>query len=521
MVKCNLVKKIYFSFAIIVGLSFIAACTADPASEKVPWKFAGKESTLNYTDFVGKKIGVYTGAICEQVVMDINSIPAYYTELSAGLEDIRKGRISGFMTDLSMLMVLAASPGNEDLHVIKVPTEFFIAPMGAISTNQNIIDRFNKFIAGIKANGVLAEMQEQWLDDLVDLDPVMPNISLAGVNGTLRVAISGTEVPFAYTGANGQLKGYCIELAFRFAAHEGMTIEFADMEFSGLIPYIISGKADLAISTISITEERKKSVLFTDSFYDDQFGIITLSNSEGTFVSGDNLVKTNRSFKTWLKTGIERNLITDNRWKMIINGLGITMFISLSAHFFGTLFGCFVCFVLSLKNKIIRKLGELYCGLIYGTPVVVLLMITYYIIFGNTNISNVIVAIAAFTLVMGASVAQNLKGAIDTVDPVEIEAARSIGFSAFKAFLTVTLPQAVRHALPGYTNSFVELVKATAIVGFIAIQDLTRAGDIIRSRTYDAYFPLLLVASIYLIVTTICVQLFKFVVSKANGGEAQ
>jgi polar amino acid transport system substrate-binding protein len=150
-----------------------------------------------------------------------------------------------------------------------------------------------------------------------------------------------------------------------------------------------------------------------------------------------------------------------------------------------------------------------------------MLMITYYIIFGSTNISNVLLAIVAFTVIMGATIAQNLKGAIETVDPVEIEAARSIGFSAFRAFRAVTLPQAVRRALPGYSYGFIELVKATAIVGYIAIQDLTRAGDIIRSRTYDAYFPLLLVAVIYLLVTTICVQVFKLIVGKYNGGEAQ
>ncbi len=95
----------------------------------------------------------------------------------------------------------------------------------------------------------------------------------------------------------------------------------------------------------------------------------------------------------------------------------------------------------------------------------------------------------------------------------------SIGFSAAGAFFTVTLPQAVRRVLPAYMNGFVELVKATAIVGYIAIQDLTRAGDIIRSRTYDAYFPLLFVAVIYLIVTTICVQVLGRVIKKINGGE--
>jgi polar amino acid transport system substrate-binding protein len=202
---------------------------------------------------------------------------------------------------------------------------------------------------------------------------------------------------------------------------------------------------------------------------------------------------------------------------MIVDGLGVTMTIAVLAQLFGTVFGAFVCFVLTRKNRFVNLIGRFYCGLIHGTPIVVLLMITYYIIFGNTQISNVLIAVAAFTMVTGAGIAVNLKGAIDTIDPVEIEAARSIGFSAFRAFTTVTLPQAVKRALPGYTNGFVELVKATAIVGYIAIQDLTRAGDIIRSRTYDAYFPLLFVAVIYLTVTTICVLLFKFIVKQVNG----
>lgn len=168
------------------------------------------------------------------------------------------------------------------------------------------------------------------------------------------------------------------------------------------------------------------------------------------------------TFFDWLTTVIERNLLTDNRWRMVVDGLGVTMTIAVLAQLFGTVFGCLVCWLLMRKNKAVKLIGNFYCGLIHGTPVVVLLMITYYIIFGSTSVSNVMVAVAAFTMVTGASVAGNLKGAIDTVDPVEIEAARSIGFSAFSAFRTVTLPQAIRRALPSYTNGFVELVKATA-----------------------------------------------------------
>jgi polar amino acid transport system substrate-binding protein len=254
-------------------------------------------------------------------------------------------------------------------------------------------------------------------------------------------------------------------------------------------------------------------VLFTEPYFM-EFSAILYKGDSGA------AIKAGGGFMNWLKIGIERNLITDQRWKMIADGLGVTMLIALAAQLLGTVLGCAVCYLLTRKIGPARWLGNLYCGLIHGTPMVVLLMIMYYIIFGSTSVSNVLVAIAAFTAIAGAGIAGNLKGAIDTVDPVEIEAARSIGFSAWKAFLTVTLPQAGRRALPGYTGGFVELVKATAIVGYIAIADLTRAGDIIRSRTYDAYFPLLFVAVLYLLVTTACVQLLKRIVKKVNGGDA-
>jgi len=358
-------------------------------------------------------------------------------------------------------------------------------------------------------------MQERWLNNVPDLDSPMPDIPLSGANGTLRVATSAGSMPFAYMGANNELKGYSIEMIRRFAAFEGIDIVFSEMDFGGMLPYIISGRADIAIADISITEERKLSVSFTDPIYYDQGGIIALKHSGAVAItSGDGLIE-------WLRTGIERNLITENRWKMIVDGLGITLLIALLAQIFGTAFGGFICYILTRKNKIVRSIGDFYCGLVFGIPMVTILFITYYVIFGNTTVSSITIAVIAFALVEGASIAQNLKGAINTIDPVEIEAARSIGFSAFKAFLTVTFPQAVRRALPAYTVGFIGLVKYTAIVGFIAIQDLNRAADIIRSRTFDAYFPLLFTALIYLIVTTILVQLFKFGVNKINGGETQ
>ncbi len=467
----------------------------------------------DYADFFGKTIGLPTGYILDVIIEeDFDGTPAYYSETSAGIEDVRQERIAGFMTDLSVARVVCNEPGNEDLVAVPVPDSLFSGPLGAIAAEQPIVDRFNAFLTKLKDDGALADIQRYWLEDNPGSDPPMPDIPLTGENGVLKAAVGAASIPFTYLGEDGELKGFCIELMRRFAAHEGLSLEIASMEFGALIPYVSSGKADIGIDAITITEERKKSVLFTDPFYDDQAGIIALPTA------GEAPTESGGGFVEWLKTGVHRNLITDNRWKMILDGLGVTLVISLLAQLFGTLLGCFVCFLLMRKNVFAKGVGSFYCGLIHGTPIVVLLMITYYIIFGDTSVSNVLVAVAAFTMVTGAGVAGTLKGAIETVDPLEVEAARSIGFTAFRAFLSVTLPQAVRRAMPSYTNEFVELVKATAIVGYIAIQDLTRAGDIIRSRTYDAYFPLLFVAVIYLFVTTVCVWLFKYTIKKINKG---
>lgn len=466
----------------------------------------------DYTWFAGKKVGANIGAVTDSVLEDIGAVPAYYQETTDGFEDVRNGRIDGFALDYSNLRAMAAEKQNEDMEVFMIPQSYFAAPVSAVAAldNQALIDEFNAFLALIEQDGTLDEMKTRWLEEIPDENTEMPALHYSGEKGVLRVATTGTNTPFEYYGANDELKGYCIELTNRFAAHAGYTVAYSGMDFGSIIPAVVGGKADLGMSNISITEERKKSVLFTDAFFTDTFAIIALKE---TAAQGES---EKFDFIAWLKTSIERNLIAENRWKMVVDGLGVTMLIALLSQLLGTLLGSLLTFILTRKNRFVNGLGRFYSGFIHGLPIVVLLMISYYIIFGQTEVSSVWIAVCAFAFVEAVNIAANLTGAIGTVDKTEIEAARSIGFSAMGAFRTVTLPQAIKRAFPGYCDGFIELVKATAVVGYIAIQDLTRAGDIIRSRTYDAFFPLLMVAVIYLIVTTLCVQLFKFIVRKLN-----
>ena len=130
-------------------------------------------------------------------------------------------------------------------------------------------------------------------------------------------------------------------------------------------------------------------------------------------------------------------------------------------------------------------------------PMVVLLMILYYIVFGNVAISGIAVAVIGFTLTFGASVFGLLKMGVGAIDKGQYEAAYALGYSNHRTFFKIILPQALQHVLPGYKGQVVELIKGTAIVGYIAVQDLTKMGDIIRSRTYEAFFPLIAVTVIY------------------------
>ena len=460
-----------------------------------------KESDPRYTEFYGKIIGTILGGISETLIPNIfNGVVVYYSNPTAAIEDIRRGRIDGFMHDLTILENIVTAPGNEDLEIVEVPAEIFIAPIGAVSNDLKLIGRFNAFLSDIEIDGTLKDMQDRWMFASPGFEPSMADLWLTGENGVLRVATT-TQ------------RGLDVELVLLFAKREGLLVEFTEVDFTALIPHVLSGHADMAIANISITEERKESISFTYPLYYDQYGILTLKLD-----AAGNAAKREAGLFERLKIAVERNLLIDGRWKIIANGLGVTMVIALSAQALGTIFGCFLCFMLIRGNKFAVWLVNCYCGMIYGTPRVVLLLVTYYIIFSDMDVSNILVAILAFTMMCAAEVGQKLKSAIDTVARVEIEAARSLGFTAFGAFTMVTLPQAVRRVLSGYSNDFVKLVKATAIVGYIAIVDLARAGDIIRGRTYDAYFPILFVALIYLTFTTILAKLIKYTVNKINRG---
>ena len=172
--------------------------------------------------------------------------------------------------------------------------------------------------------------------------------------------------------------------------------------------------------------------------------------------------------------------------------------ISIFASIFGTIIGGIVCFMRMSRRKILSVTARFYISVLRGTPVLVLLMIIFYVVFASVNINPAVVAVFAFGLNFGAYVSEMFRTSIESIDNGQKEAVIAGGFTKVQTLIYIIMPQAARQALPVYKGEFISLVKMTSIVGYIAVQDLTKASDIIRSRTFDAFFPLIMAALLYL-----------------------
>ena len=218
----------------------------------------------------------------------------------------------------------------------------------------------------------------------------------------------------------------------------------------------------------------------------------------------NNITATLQAIWTELQTVFQLALVEDNRWRQILMGLGNTLIITVGAIALGLVIGLLVAVVrvshaYTGKLKILDRICSIYLTIIRGIPMMVLLLITYYIIFASVNINTLLIAVIAFGINSGAYTAEVFRSGIMAVDRGQMEAGRSLGLSYTSTMWYIILPQAIKNILPAMLNEFIALFKETAIVGYIPVQDLTKAAFIIIGITYEPIGPLLLTAFIYLL----------------------
>ncbi len=209
------------------------------------------------------------------------------------------------------------------------------------------------------------------------------------------------------------------------------------------------------------------------------------------------------------------NFIKDDRWMFLAEGFWVTVQVTLGAVILGLLLGFLIAIIRATHDKtgklrFLNFLAQCYLTIIRGTPTLVQLLIIYFVVFASVDVSKLLVAIIAFGINSGAYAAEIIRAGIMAVDRGQFEAGSSLGLNYRQTMVFVVMPQAFKTVLPALVNEFITLLKETSVSGFIALQDLTKGGDIIRSQTYDAFMPLLAVAAIYLC----CVCLISYSVGK-------
>ena len=227
------------------------------------------------------------------------------------------------------------------------------------------------------------------------------------------------------------------------------------------------------------------------------------------------------------------NFIDDDRWRYLTDGLVLTLEITFFALILGLTIGIIIAIIRATHDntydtmapgfgkivlKVLNIISKVYLTVIRGTPVVVQLLIMYYIIFATSN-NKLIVAVLAFGINSGAYVAEIVRSGIMAIDEGQFEAGRSLGFSYAQTMWYIIMPQAFKNVLPALGNEFITLLKETSVSGYIAMEDLTKAGDIIRSRTFSPFMPLIAVALIYLIMVGIFTRLLSLMERRLRNSE--
>lgn len=378
---------------------------------------------------------------------------------------------------------------NSDLSILQ---EEFITEDYAIciaKENSELLEKINDALGQLKSDGTLESIISNYIGEEAGNSPYHSPENISRENGTLTMATNAQFEPYEFR-ENGEIVGIDVDMAAALCDILGMSLEIQDIEFDSIITAVQSGKADIGVAGMTVTEDRLKSVNFSDPYTTAKQVIIVRNGSN----SGNTLIS---------KEKFELNFIKDNRWKFVTDGLLNTLKISFFAVIIGVVLGFFLAIVRfscdeTGRMKPLNWICKLYITIIRGTPAMIQLLIIYYVVFATVNINAVLVATIAFGLNSSAYIAEIVRSGLSSIDRGQFEAGRSLGFSYAKTMWYFILPQAVRNILPALGNEFIVLLKETSISGYIGIIDLTRGGDLIRSRTYDAFMPLICVALIYL-----------------------
>lgn len=471
---------------------------------------AGTDTSDRLASYSGKVIGSVTGTTYDGAIAANVENPEiqYFYSYGDMVTALETGRIDAFCADEPVVRYMMITNDSVDYlpHYLEAYDFAFAFPKTA--EGDKLREQFNEFVKEAKEDGTLGALDQKWFGRDEDLRTPPDMSLLTGENGKLKLATETLNPPFSYI-VNGKPGGYEIDTAYTFCLRYGYSLEIVNYNFDALLPAIETGLCDFAGCCFTPTPERAESVSFSEPHYSAGAVLAVLRSSKTATVE-------KQGFFESIVTSFEKNFIRESRWKLILQGIGVTCLITALSALFGTLLAFLICLFRRTDSVLAGKISDIFVRLLQGTPTVVLLMILYYIVFARTSLSAILVAVIGFSLNFAAYASEIMRSGIGSIEGGQREAALALGYTERQTFFRFVFPQAAVHFLPVYRGEIVNMLKNTSIVGYIAIQDLTKMSDIIRSRTYEAFFPLFATAFIYFLLAWIITLLLKRLLTRID-----
>ena len=448
----------------------------------------------------GKNIGVQTAVLYEELIMDRvpDSTFQYYTMPNDMILALQSGKVDAYLIEEVSFGV--QKKNHPELTVIEEPAGYINATciIGNNERQDRLLGELNQFIADSWENGLLDELYDYWIADFDPVNDTCDVTGFTGENGIISVAVEGGYEPFSFI-SNGNISGFDVDFICRFARAYGYTPEFYEVPFEAIAPGVETGKYDIGMNIV-VSEERNETGTLSDVYYKTPIRLVILGEDDSS-----------AGFFATLADSFNKTFIRESRWELFVQGAGITVLITIASIIAGTVLGFLVYLVCRKGSLVANSVTNFFLWLIHGMPTVLLLMILYYIVFGSSRLNGTWVSVVGFSLMFACSMIDMLRVGCHAIGKGQTEASRALGYSESQSFFRIILPQAAQHFLPIYRNEVVTLIKETSVVGYIAVLDLTKISDLVRSRTYEAFFPLIVTAIMYFVISAILTKVVTMV----------
>ncbi|WP_274968595.1 ABC transporter substrate-binding protein/permease [Succinimonas amylolytica] len=443
-------------------------------------------------DLCQARIGVQIGTTTELAINDYLKkhecpLAERFNSTPDAVAALNQGKLDAVLTD--ELPARRFVEDNPNLRLLDTPfqTESYAAILP--KNQEDLLTKFNAIIDDMSREGVYDQLYDTFVNGTGNFHYTP---STWEGQPELVIATSPDFPPYEFY-KDGQITGIEMEMAAIIADRLHRPLKIESMEFDSIINAVSSGKVHAGFSGFSKTEERAKVINFTHDICTTRIMVIIPAAAAA---AARDLTFTDRLYN---------NFIKEDRWQLLAKGLGVTILISVFAALIGLMGGTVMATIRVMNHRTGRfaipsLIIRLFVNIIRGTPVMVQLLIIYYVIFAAVDIDKILVAIVAFGINSMAYTTEIIRSGIQAIPEGQFEAGHALGLRPFTIMKHIVLPQAFKNVLPALANEGISLIKETSICGYIGLMDLTRGGVVIRNTTFEAFLPLLAVALIYLAI---------------------